>query len=511
MTKPDPRRKPSRLLPGLPALLAGACALLAGCATDLPHNMPPAPIPTQWQAPLPAPAHGTTAALPHNGSLASLSRWWQQQNDPLLVELIMAAEAVSPSVSTARSNIEQARASRVASGAAMLPTLDAIGSASRGRSAPVNRATPPIATTLEAGLQTSWEIDLFGQYAASRDADQQRFEGSQATWHAARVSMAAEVATQYYSLRACEKLLEVAQADASSRAETARLAELSTKAGFQAPATAALARASAAEGHANAIQQRALCDLDIKALVALTAIDEPALRQKLAANPVDLTQESMAPVFGVPAEVLAQRPDIFNAAREVDAAHLEVGSARAQRFPRLSLSGSVFTTKSRTSASTQRFDTWTVGPLQLTVPLFDGGASEANVEAAKARYEDATAQYRASVRKAVQEVEEALVKLQSTAERTEDARVAAQGYRASFTGTEARYKSGLASLVELEDARRTLLAAQSNVVTLQRERRSAWVALYRALGGGWTTAEPPVPPLVSDVSAPVTPAAITAP
>jgi multidrug efflux system outer membrane protein len=141
-----------------------------------------------------------------------------------------------------------------------------------------------------------------------------------------------------------------------------------------------------------------------------------------------------------------------------------VGSARAQRFPRLSLSGSVFTTKSRTSASTQRFDTWTVGPLQLTVPLFDGGASEANVEAAKARYEDAAAQYRASVRKAVQEVEEALVKLQSTAERNEDALVAAQGYRASFTGTEARYRSGLASLVELEDARRTLLAAQSAVV-----------------------------------------------
>jgi multidrug efflux system outer membrane protein len=510
MKKPDFRRTPSRL-PAL-GLLAACALLLAGCATDLsPHSMPAAPIPTQWQAPLPAAAPGTTAALPHDGSLAGLSRWWGQQNDPLLVELIMAAEAVSPSVSTARSNIEQARASRTASDAAMLPTLDAVASASRGRSAPVNRATPPIATTLDAGLQASWEIDLFGQYAASRDADQQRFDGSQATWHAARVSMAAEVATQYYSLRACEKLLEVARADAASRAETARLADLSTKAGFQAPATAALARASAAEGHGNAIQQRTLCDLDIKALVALTAIDEPALRQKLAAAPVDLTQESLAPVISVPAEVLAQRPDIFNAAREVDAARLEVGSARAQRFPRLSLSGSVSTTKSRTSASTQRFDTWTVGPLQLTVPLFDGGASEANVEAAKARYEDAAAQYRASVRKAVQEVEEALVKLQSTAERNEDARVAAQGYRASFTGTEARYRSGLASLVELEDARRTLLAAQSNVVALQRERRNAWVALYRALGGGWTSAEPPVPPLVSEVSAPFTPAAITAP
>lgn len=510
MNKPDVPRQPCRLLALRP--LAATCALLlAGCAAQDPaYRTPQAPVPTQWQAPLPG--AGTTSALPHGGSLAGLSQWWQLQNDPLLVELIMAGEAVNPDVSTARSNIEQARASRVASGAAMLPTLDAVGSASRGRSAPMNRAAaPPVTTTLEAGLQTAWEIDLFGQYAANRDADQQRFEGSQATWHAARVSVAAEIATQYYSLRACEKLLEVSRADAASRAETARLSELSTKAGFQAPATAALARASAAEGNANAIQQRTLCDLDIKALVALTAIDEPALRQKLAATPVDLTRESPAPVISVPAEVLAQRPDIFNAAREVDAAHLEVGSARAQRFPRLSLSGSIFTGESRTSASTQRFDTWTVGPLQLTLPLFDGGASEANVEAAKARYENAATQYRASVRKAVREVEEALVNLQSTAERNEDALVAAQGYRASFTGTEARYKSGLASLVELEDARRTLLAAQSAVVTLQRDRRAAWVALYRALGGGWTSDQPPVPPLVSDARAPLTPAAITAP
>ena len=137
--------------------------------------------------------------------------------------------------------------------------------------------------------------------------------------------------------------------------------------------------------------------------------------------------------------------------------------------------------------------------------------SEHGYAEVKARYEDAATQYRASVRKAVREVEEALVNLQSTADRNEDALVAAQGYRASFTGTEARYKSGLASLVELEDARRTLLAAQSAVVTLQRDRRSAWVALYRALGGGWTPAEPPVPPLESSAQAPLTPAAITAP
>jgi outer membrane protein TolC len=124
----------------------------------------------------------------------------------------------------------------------------------------------------------------------------------------------------------------------------------------------------------------------------------------------------------------------------------------------------------------------------LTLPLFDGGTRRANVDAAQARYEEAVANYRGNVRQAVREVEEALVNLQSTGARSEDALVAVDGYRTSFNGTEARYQSGLASLLELEDTRRTRLAAEIALVTLQRERIAAWVALYRAAGGGWTTA-----------------------
>eukprot|EP01034_Spumella_vulgaris_P003171 gene3171-4088_t len=121
------------------------------------------------------------------------------------------------------------------------------------------------------------------------------------------------------------------------------------------------------------------------------------------------------------------------------------------------------------------------------LPLFDGGRRAANVDAAQARYTEAVALYQARARQAVREVEEALVYLDSSASRSDDARVAAEGYRASFTGTEARYKGGLASLVELEDARRTALAAETALVGLQRERIAAWIALYRAAGGGWTT------------------------
>ncbi|MYM92167.1 TolC family protein, partial [Rugamonas sp. FT82W] len=140
----------------------------------------------------------------------------------------------------------------------------------------------PTGTTSQAALQASWEIDLFGGNRAARDAAQARLDSAHAGWHDARVSVAAEVANQYYGLRACEQLLAVAKQDATSRADTARLTELSAKAGFQSPASLALARASAADGNNRYITQRAACDVNVKALVALTAVAEPELRRKLA-------------------------------------------------------------------------------------------------------------------------------------------------------------------------------------------------------------------------------------
>ncbi|MDB5963952.1 MAG: transporter [Polaromonas sp.] len=488
-----------------PLTFATALLILSGCAAPGPPVTVPISAPPQWYAPLPQTAASgstasTTSSLPHNGSLTSLSQWWRQQNDDLLVELIDAAQAVSPDVITARSNILQAQATRASSEAALLPTLDGIGNLSRSQSAPINRTTViPPTTNAQVGLQTSWELDLFGQNRASLAADSERLEGSEALWHNARVSVAAEVANQYYSLRSCQKLLAVARSDARSRAETSRLNQLAAQAGFQAPATVALARASAAEGSSRVTQQSAQCEVGLKALVALTAVAEPVLRQKLEHAPADVAQQGIVEIPSVPAEALGQRPDVFNAARALSAASFEVGSARAQRYPRLSIAGSIATNRARTRGVTQSFDTWSVGPLALTVPLFDGGASEANLEAAKARYEEAAGKYRSAVRQAVREVEEALVNLQSTGDRGADTAVAAEGYRASFTGTEARYRAGLASLVELEESRRTLLSSQSAVVSLEQERRAAWVALYRALGGGWTPAAPHASPMVFDI------------
>ena len=462
---------------------------LAGCGLTRPPATVEAPFPAQWHAP-----------LPHGGSLASLADWWRQLDDPLLVELIAAAEAASPNLASAAARVAEARSTRVQAGAALLPSLDGTASASRGvsgssfgsggtsSSSSSSTAIAPV-TTLQAGLQSKWEIDLFGRLRADRDAAEQKLNSATAKWHDARVAVAAETANAYFAERACQQQLRVAESDTRSRSETARLNDLSARAGFTAPADAALARASASDASGRLTQQRAQCAVQRKALVALSGIDETTLEQKLAASPTQRALPVVGSIASVPAQAISQRPDVYSAELGVASASAEVGSAEAERYPKLSISGSIGRMQIRTSGFRESLDTWTVGPVSLTVPLLDGGARVANTEAAKARYTEAVSLYRANVRQAVREVEEALVNLDATDARTTDADSAVKNYQASFDATQARYSSGLASLFELEDSRRTLFTAQTARVSLQRERAEAWVSLYRSMGGGWSRPE----------------------
>ncbi|MFZ6742406.1 efflux transporter outer membrane subunit [Undibacterium sp. JH2W] len=451
-------------------LIPAIAVLLAACGTTHPLASSSASLPAQWQTILPATEKNT-----------ELRNWWQTHGDAGLLELIEAAQKVSPTLSQAWSRMETARAARVASGAALLPSVDAVANATRAK----NQPGMPVATTAQAGLQTSWELDLFGANRANNQAAQAQLEGSQALWHDARISVAAEVAQLYFSALSCQQIADLSWQDAKSRAETARLTELSAQAGMSSSANSALARASAAEGNSRAIQQATSCDLDVKALVALTAKPEPELRQILQSAQADFKNLLPLAVSSLPAQLLTQRPDVYAAEKDVAAASSQLGAAEAQRYPRLSLSGSIGTMRYSSGGSDTRMDTWSVGPLALTLPIFNGGQTSANIEAAKARYQTASSSYHGKVRQAVREVEEALLNLNSTDARRLDSEISARGYEQALQATASRYNKGMASMLELEEARRTAFASQSALIALQLERNRAWIALYRALGGGW--------------------------
>jgi outer membrane protein, multidrug efflux system len=486
-----PLTSPSRTLAARQAALAVLAAFsvgVAGCASVT--GSPPSGVtataatgpwpasvasvlPGQWQAP-----------LPHAGEVRQLADWWGRMGDPLLVELVTQAQTVSPGVSAARSRIEQARAAVVGADAARLPAVSGGASISRGR----QQIDAPIGTLLQIGPQASWEWDLFGGNRAASEAANARSESAVASWHDARVSVAADTAATYLQLRACEAQRAQTALDTASREETSRLTGLSERAGFQAPSAAALARASAAQGRALLTAQAAACDLVVKSLVALTGQTESALRSRLQASTARMPSpdtDAQALLAPVPGDVLLQRPDLRAALADWLAASADLRAADAARYPRVSLSGSLSAQRAVTGGMSVSGNVWSIGPLSLTLPIFDGGIRRSQSAAAMARLTEAEAQLRAGLRRAVREVEDALVQLASTAARAADARIAAEGFEASFKAAEARQRGGLASLFELEDARRTAVAANAALIDLQRERAAAWIALYRAAGGGW--------------------------
>lgn len=457
------------------ALLVSACAGLPASQEAAPPAAPLAELATAaWQAP-----------LPHNGQLADLRNWWLRQGDQLQVELIEAAQKVNPTLAAATSRIAQARASARSTQAASGPTLD--GSASISRAQAATFPTTPPANTVQLGLMAGWEIDLFGANRAANNAAAERLASAQASWHDARVSVAAEVANQYIAYRACEVQLALTRRDAASKAETARLTGITTRAGFTATGQQALVDAVTAEASNQAVSLAAQCESGVKALVALTGLPEAALKQKLAA--ATTATEAPVAVARIPAQALDQRPDLYAAQRDVAAASQDITGSQAQQYPRLSLNGSIGALNVNTGSVSADLTTWSIGPLALSLPLYDGGRRAANVEAAKARYAEATALYQARVRAAVREVEDALVNLQATASRSAPTEAAAKAWQAALLATETRQKNGFASQIEVEETRRMAMAADISRLSLQRDRQLAWVALYRAIGGGWERPE----------------------
>lgn len=454
------------------AIVATLMVMLSACAVGPNYREPQFAVPQTWQA-----------ALPHAGQQASLIDWWSQFNDPVLTRLLRAAEADSPTLEKSAASIAQARAAITTADAAAYPSLN--GSASSKRAS----ATPPLSgvqTTTGVAVDAAWEVDLFGSVRRANEAARARLQGSERDWHQARVSLAAEVATNYTNYRACQLLLAANQRELASRRETARLTAITVNAGFTAAADGNLVNAGAATASSNLIAQQAQCDLTVKSLVALTGMDEGVLRGVLGMQ-TGLPVPAEFSISSLPVALVSQRPDLASAERALAAANADVGVAQANRYPRLSLSGSISFGIVDVAGKSTEATSWSFGPA-LTVPLFDAGKRRADVSAAQARYGQALANYRGAVRTAVKEVEQALVNLDSAARRESDARTAAESSQRYFNAVETNWRSGGASLLNLEDARRTANTAEQNLIGLQRDRVLDWITLYKALGGDWPQA-----------------------
>ncbi|WP_020647972.1 efflux transporter outer membrane subunit [Solimonas variicoloris] len=467
-------------------LLASTAALLCACAVGPDYREPPhdAAVPDTWHA-----------RLPHGGERTTMTQWWRQFDDPLLAELVETAQTRHPTIDAALGAVREARAAVTSSRAGLLPGVRANGSMTRSSGAGDTGGADGAPFTLFNGsLDASWELDLFGGTRRDLEASQARLQAAQADWHGARVTLAAEVADAYVQRRYCERLIALYRDTLDSRRETERLTTLKLKSGFVAPADEAQARAGRYDSENQLLAQQGLCQQNLNRLAQLTALPAAQLEARLAgaagaragdaatAYGVRIPVPLQPAVPDVPAALLSQRPDVMSAERSLAAASAGIGVAVASRLPSLSLGGSIGINHLAHSGDEVR--SWSWSP-QISLPIFEGGAGRARVETARARYDQVLAQYRGKVLVAVQEVEDALTRVDAAVRRADAARQAEANYSVLLASQENRYRLGASSLLDLEETRRLALASRETLAAVEAEISQSWIALYKAAGGGW--------------------------
>lgn len=451
----------------------GLALLLQGCAHRAPvaSESPGAALPVAWNAPLPA----GVAVLPQADDLA---RWWERFGDPQLSALVAQALQAHPSALSAQAALRQARAQARVQAAGMLPDVSLSGSAQRSRSG------GQTGNSFQVGLDAGWEPDLFGRLDAGVQASQADARAAQASLEQVHVSLSAEVALEYIALRSLQQRLAIAQRNLETQQQTLQITDWRVQAGLATSLVAEQARAAAEQTAAQVPQLQASLAQARHALAVLTGQAPAALDAALAA-PQAVPQPSQALALDIPADTLRQRPDVRVAQERVQAALARVSQADAARYPSLRLSGSL------------GLRALTLGALgdsaslvhsllgSVAVPLFDGGATQAQVQVQQAALEQARQAYRLAVLTALKEVEDALVALQGEAARLAHLQQAAQAAGNAALLAQQRYASGLIDFASVLETQRTQLATQDALATSQANLGSNHVRLFKALGGGW--------------------------
>lgn len=469
-------RKPYLLAPGI---FAAFClsGILLGCRSQ-PTQAGSGILEktaTEWLSPLP-----TTE------NAANLSRWWASWNDPSLSELVTLAQEHSPSMAQASARILQARASATAAGASLWPHLDFNTSYISGHYPLLPKDLKQ--SVQSTGLDARWEIDLFGAHAANRDSLLARLKAREYEWHDARISLAAELANTYLALRSCEAQVQDAQDALASQKISLSLYQEKTSVGFLSPHDLAQQRAILANSISQEQQQSSECRSLLKSMVLLIDLPEAELREKLKAGHATMPQAGNFNVTSLPIEALLKRPDIRAAMQNLMASAAEIDAAQARRYPSISLLGSINLYGVHIGGETAHLQGWSFGP-SLSLPLFDAGARKADVQQAQARHAEAQAGFRRQTLMAVQEIEVALLRLDLANHQLEQHQAVLEAKKIALHSAEAGWKFGSVSLLEREESRRQQLAALSTQWQIQRMRGSAWIALYKAVGGDWQTSE----------------------
>jgi outer membrane protein, multidrug efflux system len=483
--------------------LPGALAVASPAADPQPQaNLA---VPAQFKAaPLSAEEAGSRPARPASGS-----PWWTVFADPVLNRLEDQAVASNQDLQGAIARVAEARAqaSSVASG--LYPTVSAplsvsrqhttntgpvttsrlIGNAffipSTGATGPLTFAGQALANTYDdyqVPLTVAYEVDIFGRVSHAYSQARANAEASLADRQGVKLSLTAQVASNYFALRGADSRLAVLERAVELRSEAEQVLGQRVKGGTATDVDLLRAKVESENTQADLIdaqQERAEFE---NALAALCG--ESASTFHVDAEPLEQLSPPAIPAT-IPAQLLAQRPDLVEAERRITAAGEGVKAARARFYPAVTVQGGYgFESSEANQLAENQSHTWLIAGA-INIPIFDGGRNSADLKVARSRHEEAVAAYHETALRAFREVEDALANLRQRALQAEARKRAVDDARKVFEASAKSYRDGGLTYFEVVDSQRVLLGAELAKVQTLSIRYAATVDLIRASGGGF--------------------------
>ncbi len=456
---------------------------LAGCMSLAPkYERPAAPVAGAFPE---LPKAASAPAAPLANEAPSTIAWQRFFPDARLRGLLEQALSNNRDLRVSIANIEQARAQYRISRADRLPTVG-LGISGQRQTTGEDQ---PISSVYQSGFTVSaFELDLFGRVRNLSQAALAQYLATEEARKSAQISLVSSVAGVYLQLLADEELLAITQQTLGTRQESMRLTQLRFDNGVASRFELQQARSLVETALATlAAQQRQRAqDLNLLTLLVGAPVEPVPAGATLASTELpDLPA-------GLPSDLLANRPDIRAAEQQLIAANANIGAARANFFPRISLTGSVGSASTELSGlfKSGSFG-WTFAP-QAVLPIFDYGRNTAVLGGARAGRDIAVAQYERAIQQAFREVADALAGQSTFSEQLRAQRAVAEAEADRYNLADLRYKNGAASYLELLDAQRALFQAQQAAVQANLQRLQNQVTLYSVLGGGWTEPGTPV-------------------
>ncbi len=465
-----------------PLILSALLAAMTGCATVGADFVTPQDRAT------PVYRHLATGETQHS---RLPKQWWTVFGDARLDALEQRALLQNPGIKASAQRLLQAQAQLGTLQAAQLPSVNVAAGVSNSRTS--SNTSQGIAlghrsiegNNYSLGASLSYEIDLWGRVRHIVEAADAQALAAQDEHEGVMLLLSAQLASTYWQLRGMDTEMSILKGALATRIESEQLIEARLNGGLSNELDVSRARIARADAQADlheAQRQRNLLEHSLATLVGVSPSD---ILMPAAVPASDLPQPPAIPV-GLPASLLAQRPDLSASVALLRSANAQVGVAEGAFYPSLTLTANFgYASESLRELAQGGSRQFSLGPFALSLPLFDGGRNQANLSLSKARYQEALANHESKLLNALREVEDALSDSQQRERQAQAQEQAKQAAARAYLVAQARYERGVSNYLDVIDAQRSALSADRAAAQIRTQRLLASVAVARALGAGW--------------------------